>query len=60
LNLLDWSSQNDYLAVCLAQTVYLWNSSSGDITQLYDTQNDDVIVTSVAWAPASTTSPDEE
>lgn len=25
LNLLDWSSDN-ILAVCLAQTVYLWNA----------------------------------
>lgn len=30
LNLLDWSQQN-VLAVCLAQTVYLWNAVTGDI-----------------------------
>lgn len=30
LNLLDWSSGN-ILAVCLAQTVYLWNAETGDI-----------------------------
>ena len=48
LNLLDWSSDN-ILSVCLAQTVYLWNSDSGEIKQLYDTENDSDIVTSVAW-----------
>jgi hypothetical protein len=30
LNLLDWNASN-VLAVCLAQTVYLWNSVSGEI-----------------------------
>lgn len=48
LNLLDWNQQN-VLAVCLAQTVYLWNSVSGEIQQLYDTEDDEAIVTSVAW-----------
>lgn len=36
LNLLDWS-QNNILAVCLAQTVYLWNAVTGDIKQVFDT-----------------------
>jgi cell division cycle protein 20 (cofactor of APC complex) len=52
LNLLDWSSEN-VLAVCLAQTVYLWNSDSGEIKQLFDTENDLDIVTSVAWMKGS-------
>lgn len=52
LNLLDWSPGN-VLAVCLAQTVYLWNSETGEIKQLFDTQNDDDIVTSVAWMKSS-------
>lgn len=30
LNLLDWSHSN-ILAVCLAQTVYLWNAYTGEI-----------------------------
>ena len=30
LNLLDWN-QDNILAVCLAQTVYLWNANTGDI-----------------------------
>jgi WD40 repeat protein len=46
--LLDWSHSN-ILAVCLAQTVYLWNAYSGEIQQLYDTENDNEIVTSVSW-----------
>jgi WD40 repeat protein len=29
--------------------VYLWNSDTGDIKQLFDTENDNDIVTSVAW-----------
>lgn len=52
LNLLDWGPSN-ILAVCLAQTVYLWNSETGEIKQLFDTQNDDDIVTSVAWMKGS-------
>lgn len=48
LNLLDWS-QDNILSVCLAQTVYLWNSDSGEIKQLFDTENDNDIVTSVSW-----------
>ena len=52
LNLLDWSSGN-ILAVCLAQTVYLWNAETGDIKQLFDTENDSDIVTSVSWMKGS-------
>ena len=48
LNLLDWSS-NNIVAVCLAQTVYLWNATTGDIKQLFDTENDVDIITSVSW-----------
>lgn len=35
LNLLDWSSKN-ILAVGLASSVYLWNSTSGKVSKLYD------------------------
>lgn len=48
LNLLDWSNDN-IVAVCLAQTVYLWNAANGEIQQLFDTESDTDIVTSVAW-----------
>lgn len=39
--------------MCLAQTVYLWNSQSGEIKQLFDTENDDDNVTSVSWMKGS-------
>jgi WD40 repeat protein len=44
------------LAVCLAQTIYLWNSETGDIKQLFDTENDNDIVTSVAWVKGGNSS----
>ena len=37
----------------MAQTVYLWNSESGEIKQLFDTENDNDIVTSVSWMKGS-------
>ena len=52
LNLLDWSSDN-MLAVCLAQTLYLWNAVTGEIQLLYETEDDNDIVTSVAWMKKS-------
>jgi cell division cycle protein 20 (cofactor of APC complex) len=49
LNLIDWSSQN-MLAIGLANTVYLWNASSGSITELMKTEDDDSnSITSVQW-----------
>ena len=53
LNLLDWSKSSNKLAVCLAQSVYLWHGHTGDTSLLFDTEDDDVIVTSVAWRPSS-------
>ncbi len=47
LNLLDWSSTN-ILSVALGQTVYLWNASSGDISELVQVQGENYI-TSVSW-----------
>jgi hypothetical protein len=35
LNLIDWSAQN-VLAVALGQSVYLWNATSGSISQVRD------------------------
>ena len=52
LNLLDWNKSSNQLAVCLAQSVYLWNAQTGDTTMLLDTNDDDVIVTSIAWRPS--------
>lgn len=48
LNLLDWSEQN-VLAIALAQTVYLWDAGSGSITQLCELPEDANDVTSVQW-----------
>ncbi|KAG7370739.1 myosin heavy-chain kinase [Nitzschia inconspicua] len=51
LNLLSWSDTN-ILAVALANTVYLWNATSGDIQELctYDEGGSvDAHISSVAW-----------
>ena len=48
LNLIDWSTQN-YLAVGLASSVYLWNASNSKVTKLCDLGISDS-ATSVSWA----------
>ena len=48
LNLLDWSSQN-LLAVCLGGNVYLWNATSGDITQLMEMEGPEDYISSVSF-----------
>lgn len=50
VNLLSWSDTN-ILAVALAQTVYLWNASSGDIQELcsFEGPENDTYVSSVSW-----------
>jgi len=50
VNLLSWSDSN-VLAVALAQTVYLWNASSGDIQELctFEGTGADTHVSSVSW-----------
>lgn len=52
LNLLSWGS-NDVLAVALGQCVYLWNATSGDITELLSLEGDDY-VSSVSWTESGT------
>ena len=47
LNVLDWSPQN-VIAVGLGRAVYLWNATTGDISQLMSTEENDR-VTSVSW-----------
>jgi len=47
LNLLDWGS-NNVLAVALANSVYLWNATTSEITNLC-TMEDGNSVTSVSW-----------
>ncbi|GJQ12452.1 hypothetical protein GpartN1_g4243.t1 [Galdieria partita] len=49
LNLLDWSHEN-ILAVALGSSVYLWNANSGDIQELCNISQDEMIC-SVSWVP---------
>ena len=48
LNLLDWSKDN-VLAIALDKTVYLWDASSGNITQLMALEGDADHVTALQW-----------
>jgi len=48
LNLMSWGSSN-VLAVALAQTVYLWDASTGNIKELMSVEADDDYVSSVSW-----------
>ena len=48
LNLISWSKDN-ILAVALAQSVYLWNASTGDIQHLITVENANDYITSVCW-----------
>jgi cell division cycle 20-like protein 1 (cofactor of APC complex) len=48
LNLIDWSTQN-FLAVGLASSVYLWNANNSKVTKLCDLGISDS-ATSVSWA----------
>nr|CAB3229173.1 cell division cycle protein 20 homolog [Phallusia mammillata] len=48
LNLLDWSSTNN-VAVVLAQAVYIWDASSGEIQMLMSMEGADDYVSSIKW-----------
>ena len=48
LNLISWGKDN-ILAVALAQSVYLWNASNGDIQHLVSTESPEDYITSVSW-----------
>lgn len=48
LNLLDWSNTN-LLAVSLGGSVYLWNASTGEITQLLQMEGPEEYVGAVSW-----------
>ena len=50
LNLISWSKDN-ILAVALAQSVYLWNATTGDIQHLITVESVDDYITSVCWCP---------
>ncbi|GMN54684.1 hypothetical protein TIFTF001_023797 [Ficus carica] len=49
LNLLDWGRSN-VLAIALGNTVYLWNGSDGETTELVTVNEEDGPITSVSWA----------
>lgn len=49
LNLLHWSSQN-VLGVGLGTCVFAWNSTSGSIDCVVDTEDSDNIITAVRWS----------
>ncbi|GAM41036.1 CDK inhibitor [Talaromyces pinophilus] len=51
LNLVDWGSTN-ILGVGLANSVYMWNSQSGQVTRLCELKDD--TVTSVSWIQRGT------
>ena len=48
LNLIDWSNQN-YLAVGLASSVYMWNANNSKVSKLCDLGMSDT-ATSVSWS----------
>ena len=50
INTLDWGHSNS-LAVALGNTLYIWKSDSGSITELYQTPFPDDYITSVQWDP---------
>ncbi|XP_058659984.1 LOW QUALITY PROTEIN: cell division cycle protein 20 homolog [Ammospiza caudacuta] len=48
LNLIDWSSQN-FLALALDNTVYLWNHATREIIPLLQMEHPDIYISSVSW-----------
>jgi len=48
LNLLSWGS-NNCLAVALANSLYLWNATSGDIQCLFETNDAENNITALSW-----------
>jgi cell division cycle 20, cofactor of APC complex len=52
LNVLDWGSENT-LAIALAQTVYLWNATTGGIDTLVTCNDSTNYAASVKWMPDS-------
>lgn len=53
LNLLSWGA-NNYLAVALTKTLYLWNAATGDIKELMNVESEaDNYISSVSFLPNS-------
>lgn len=51
LNLIDWSSGNNVLAIALRDRVCLWDASNGSDSELFSVDEETGPVTSVSWAP---------
>eukprot|EP00268_Persea_americana_P037974 TRINITY_DN37630_c0_g1_i1.p1 TRINITY_DN37630_c0_g1~~TRINITY_DN37630_c0_g1_i1.p1 ORF type:complete len:205 (-),score=36.77 TRINITY_DN37630_c0_g1_i1:352-966(-) len=51
LNLIDWSSGNNVLAIALRDRVCLWDASNGSDSKLFSVDEETGPVTSVSWAP---------
>uniref|UniRef100_A0A0E0LYP0 CDC20/Fizzy WD40 domain-containing protein n=1 Tax=Oryza punctata TaxID=4537 RepID=A0A0E0LYP0_ORYPU len=49
LNILDWGCKN-VMSIALGNTLYLWNSADGSITDLVTIDEDDGPITSVSWS----------
>eukprot|EP00897_Mesotaenium_endlicherianum_P007633 jgi/Mesen1/6899/ME000353S05923 len=50
LNVMDWSA-NNVLALGLGATCYLWNATSGSVSELMTLEDEDDYISSVSWAP---------
>ena len=51
LNLMDWSSGNNVMAIALRDRVCLWDASNGFDSELFSVDEETGPVTSVSWAP---------
>lgn len=49
VNLIDWHSTENLLAVALGPAVYVWNAESSGITKLCELPGEDSYVSSVSW-----------
>jgi cell division cycle 20, cofactor of APC complex len=54
LNLIDWGTANNTIAVALGRAVFLWNASSGVISELCSMAAEDAYISSVSWAEDGT------
>ncbi len=48
LNLVDWGC-NNMIGIGLCQSIYLWNSSNGEIKLLKEYENNDTYICSIKW-----------
>lgn len=49
LNLLDWS-QNNYIAVGLDNSAFVWSASNSNINKIYESENRNDSICSVSWS----------